>query len=477
MKSLRTVILLAFACACTRVAPVGEMGRPAPVFPDYADVTVPVNVAPLNFNVSDSSATAFAAILRSGSQSVTVKGRGDLISIPSSDWKSLTATLSGIDVTVCALVGGRWLSYEPFRINVSEDRIDPYIAYRLIPPGYETWGEMGIYQRCLETYDQSTVIDNSRTGTNCMNCHSFADRSPETFLFHMRASNGGTYLVKDGKVEKLNMKTVYPRWSPSGEFVAFSVNDIAQFFHSTDPNVIEVYDNESDVVVYDVVNHSLLSSPLTSDPGRFETFPAFSPDGRTLYFCSSPAVQMPQDYLRAQYSIMSVAFNPEDRSFGEELHTVYDAAGVSSASCPRLSPDGRFLLFTRLTYGQFPIWHKEADLYLIDLQSYDRGARPLAEFNSGDAESYHGWSSSGRWVVFSSRRDDGLYTKPDIGHIDADGEASKPFLLPQRNPREFYDNLMFSFNLPDFITGKVEFPSKELVRCATEEKGTDVSKK
>lgn len=470
MKLLRSLILLALVCACSRVAPVGEIPSPAPVFPDYREVTVPVNIAPLNFNICDSTASDFAAVFKAGETSITVKGRTGAIEIKPADWKTLAESAEGqISVTACVKTGGAWLSYEPFNIYVSEDRIDPYIAYRLIPPGYESWGEMGIYQRCLENFEQTPIIENSKTDYNCMNCHSFSDCNPETFLFHMRAIHGGTYLVQDGQVEKLDIKTVYPRWNSDGTCVAFSVNEISQFFHSADPNRIEVYDTESDVVVYDVKNRRIVSSPLTADPDRLETFPAFSPDGRTLYFCSSPNVQMPEEYLDAHYSLMAVGFNPADMSFGDGLQVIYDAGDGSSASCPRLSPDGRFLLFTRLDYGSFPIWHKEADLCLIDLQSEDRSARSLAEWNSPDVESYHGWSSSGRWVVFSSRRDDGLYTKPYIGHIDADGNASKPFLLPQKNPQEYYDRLMFSFNLPDFISGKVNFPESELVRCANKQ--------
>ena len=114
---------------------------------------------------------------------------------------------------------------------------------------------------------------------------------------------------------------------------------------------------------------------------------------------------------------------------------------------------GRYLAFTKHGYGNFSIWHKDADLWVIDLSN---GAlHSLTTANSDDVDSYHSWSGNSRWLVFSSRRDDGLYTRPYITHIDENGNESKPFMLPQRNPRRFYKDLMVSYNLPEFMEGPV----------------------
>ena len=71
---------------------------------------------------------------------------------------------------------------------------------------------------------------------------------------------------------------------------------------------------------------------------------------------------------------------------------------------------------------------------------------------SPDTESFHNWSSNSRWLVFSSRRDDGQFTRLYFSHIDGDGNASKAFMLPQKNPAEYYGTLFMSYNVPDFIT-------------------------
>jgi hypothetical protein len=354
------------------------------------------------------------------------------------------------------------------------------VAYRLIEPGYETWNRLGIYQRCLEDFTQTPVMTNEDTDRNCMNCHSFCNRDPQKMMFHMRARNGGTFTWDGSIIEKLNTKTpqtlsalVYPRWHPSGKYIGFSVNDIAQFFHSTNPNRIEVYDSVSDVVVYDVENHQISTSPLLTDTTRFETMPAWSPDGKTLYFCSSAQPKMPQGYQDVRYSIRSIAFDPESFSFGDRLETVYDAmASGKDATFPRVSPDGRFLLFAETAYGCFAIWHKDADLRMIDLQ--DGTLHRLDEINGPDADSYHCWSSNSRWIIWASRRLDGLYSRLFIAHIDADGTPSKPFLLPQKDPG-FNELLLKSFNVPEFITGPVTFDPKEMAHIAKTDPGIDVS--
>ena len=104
-------------------------------------------------------------------------------------------------------------------------------------------------------------------------------------MFHMRAANGGTYIVQDKKISKLNTKTngtisnmTYPFWHPSGRYITTSVNDIKQFFHSVKEKKMEVFDLESDVVVYDVKNKEILSKASLITKDAFETFPAFSPD-------------------------------------------------------------------------------------------------------------------------------------------------------------------------------------------------------
>jgi hypothetical protein len=199
----------------------------------------------------------------------------------------------------------------------------------------------------------------------------------------------------------------------------------------------------------------------------------FSPDGKTLYFCSADSVPMPNDYRDVKYSLCAIAFDTETRTFGDIVDTLYNArTNNKSVSFPRISPDGKHLMFTLSDYGNFSIWHKEADLYMVSLNN--DSIFPLSTLNSNDVESYHSWSSNSRWVVFSSRRDNGLYTQPFIAYIDSCGNAHKPFLLPQEETG-YYDSLMKSFNIPEFTTGNVRTTPYELSTIAKRERGVDVS--
>lgn len=468
-----SILLSLTACSKGRVEQAPIAGLP-PIVPDYTEVTVPPAIAPLNFSCpGDEPCRVFA-------NGEKVRTRNGAVLFRPRQWKKLL-TAGTISIQVQVKRDGQWLSYDPFNIYVSGDEMDPFVSYRLIPPGYQGWQQMGIYQRELSSYRQRTIMENTLTGGDCMNCHTPSWGDPSKFVFHVRAAFGGTILANGEILEKLNTKTdstisalVYPAWHPEEDLVAFSVNKTLQVFHAGGPNRIEVYDEASDVVVYDTGRHEVLWSPLTKSDGYFETFPYFSPDGKWLYFCSAEAqAPMPDKYNQARYAIKRIAFDASARSFGDALETVFDAPAMGkSASFPRVSPDGRFLCFTLHEYGNFSIWHHDSDLWLIDLSTGE--AAPITEMNSDAVDSFHTWSSNSRWMVFSSRRDDGLYTKLYFSHIDENGKATKPFLLPQRKPVEYYKKLMFSYNLPQFMTGKVKISKRRLLNVIRNSGGTDI---
>ncbi len=476
-------VSLFFLLTCSKSIEIVKTNNELPrIFPDYIGVTIPPNIAPLNFRLIEDTSKNQAAIFEANSIKFEVRAKNGQFQIPELRWKELLK--ASIDnefvVTVCIQEGTGWTAYSSFKIKVAKETVDPFVVYRLIEPGYEIWNEMGIYQRELSTYSESTIMDNRMTDNNCMNCHSFPTQNPDKMLFHMRDKNAGTYLIDGDKIEKLNTKTdqtisalVYPSWHPSGRFVAFSTNTTNQNTHKNDPNRIEVYDSASDVVVYDTEKHEIVSSALLTSEGAFETFPTFSPDGKTLYFCSALARSIPREYADSKYSLCAISFDPDTRSFGAVVDTLYNAEieGNRSVSFPRVSPDGKYLLYTLSGYGTFSIWHKDADLYMLNLSTGEH--YPLTQANSTDTESYHSWSSNSRWIVFSSRRVDGLYTRPYFAYIDENGQAAKPFLLPQKNT-EFYQQFMKSYNIPEFITGKVKSQVRKIAVTAKEDPGTNV---
>ena len=466
MRKLFTIIALTVALAACTSAEKRTSDQLPPIFPDYAGVTVPVNIAPLNFDASV-EAERVEATISNGTEQISVKGK-EGVRIPARKWRALLAEAERLSVTVAVTADDVRTEYAPFEIEVSRDSIDYGICYRRIDPGYEYYSRMGIYYYDLSENEEHILIENMLMGSSCVNCHSFAKTNPSKMMFHIRGKNGGTLMHLNGDNQLLNTKTdatkvscVYPSWHPDGRYIAYSINDIKQTFHNDPSMILDVYDHWSDVVIYDTETGELNTYPILSDTARFETFPSFSADGRTLYFCSADPKQaalLPE----VRYELCSVAFDPATGEVGDQITTIWDGDGASLLF-PRASYDGRYVMVTRSAYGTFPIWHKDADLWLIDLATGE--PRALDELNSDNTESYHSWSSSSRWVVFSSRRIDGLHTRPFIAHVDDEGRFSKPFLLPNDRPRKWYDGLMQSYNIPEFISGPIEVSPSDILQA------------
>lgn len=463
MSRLGLFILFAFlVSSCSNsIELIGDIDYCPSIYPDYKDVSVPPNIAPLNFCVTDTASDVL--VISFGNEKLTVYGEDNCYNIDEDAWHDLLKHAVGqsLSLMLCKKTEDGYMSYKPFFIKVEDDKLDPVLTYRLIPPGYAIWNRMGIYQRNLESFDEWCIYDNKDAQGNCVNCHSFCQGNPDKMLFHLRKKLAGTYFVVDGKVKKFDAdmqsqlsNPVYPYWHPSGRYVAFSTNKTFQMFHSADPNRIEVGDDASDIVIYDLQNNKVITTSTIASDASFETFPSFSADGKSLYYCSAKAVdEVERHYKDVKYSLCRVDFDADNLTIGDKVDTLYSAPKEGrSATFPRVSPDGRWLIYTLSDYGNFSIWHHDADLYMVDLKT--GVTRDLSEVNSPDVESYHSWSSNSRWVVFSSRRDDGLYTRPYIFHVDADGNATKPFMLPQKNPKDYYTMLDVSYNIPEFTLGK-----------------------
>jgi hypothetical protein len=464
------VCMLLTACSQQLPSEFAKSDQLPKIYPDYVEVTVPVNIAPLTFEMDDQS-EEMAVRYSFGEEEIICRGEKSQPDID--DWKQLTAAAKGkaIKVETYACKDGQWTSFKPFNIHVSPDSIDAYISYRLIFPSYVSYEELTINQRCLENYDENVIYDNmlctEGSKGQCINCHNYQQYDPNRMQFHARQNHGGTVVAYDGKVRKINMGNdsilsagVYPTWHPELPLIVYSTNLTRQNFHINDPNKIEVYDNASDMIAYDVVKNEVTN--IENDPNEFEVFPFWAPDGKMLYYCSAhfeypDSVTNKDMFLLSHsnkvfYNIYRKTFDPATMAFGpRELVFAADSLG-KSATLPRISPDGRYLMFALAEYGVFHIWHHDADLWMIDLKTGE--VRPAQELNSPDTESYHSWSSNGKWVVFSSRRDDGVYTRPFIAHIDENGKGTKPFELPCADP-DFHRQFMKSYNIPEFMRGPV----------------------
>ena len=454
---------------------ISELGRVPVIEPDYSGVTIPQNIAPMNFIILEDGEFFKITAKSSNGTKLVFKSSGGIVRFPLKSWKKLLADSGGgkIEIEVFSEnKGGKVIKYDPLFMNVAREPVDPYLCYRLLYPGYESWGEMKIVQRSTEDFKESSLVENQLLKDNCVNCHSFVKNNPGRFLLHVRGSMGGTYFVDGKKVTKTILRTqnmsanaVYPSWHPAGRYVVFSSNMIVQSIHMRPEKNIELYDLFSSLVIYDTEKNEMMAFGENDTVKFMETFPNWSPDGVYLYYCRTNQVENGFDFRKVKYDLVRKSFDPVSGISGK-TEIVFNAHAINkSVSFPSISPDGKYLVFTLHDYGTFSIWHKEADLYLLNLKN---GKVEKMTLNSDEAESYHSWSSNGNWLVFSSKRGDGLTARPYFAYFGSPDNVGKPFVLPQKDPA-IYKRMDKTFNRPEFVTGKINIGPRDFARASKKE--------
>jgi hypothetical protein len=428
------------------------------IFPDYTQIVIPPNIAPLNFLIKEEHGTKYYIKIYSKSgKAIEISSNKPYVNIPAKKWSKLLKNSRDENLYIDVYIRnskGTWNKYKTITNKIANEEIDGYLVYRLINPGYRLWENMGIYIRNIQNYDEKPVIVNSMANKNCMNCHSFCKNNPDKALFHIRGNLGGTIVIKDGVIKKLNTETaytmsagVYPAWHPDGNLVAFSVNKISQEFYSAGPSSIKVFDNASDLVVYNIESGVITTSPKISKK-EFENMPTWSPDGKYLYYCSALQPEPNHAIDSVKYSLLRISYDAGHNEWGE-IDTVLSSEKTGlSISWPRISPDGRFLMFCMSDYGYFTIHNPGSDIYLLDLNNSEYKSLSI---NSDHVESYHSWSSNGRWFVFSSKKLDGLCSMPYFSYFDKNGNVHKSFIMPQKDP-VFYESFLKNYNIPELVT-------------------------
>lgn len=444
--------------------PFTPVPRPPRLRPDYADIVIPPNLAPLNFIVEEPG-QAFAVRIRGRrGTAIEITRRTASIRIPLRPWRALLATNADgplyFDVFARA-ADGTWQCFSPVTNRVAREPCESTLVYRLLQPIYNFYSEIGIYQRDLESFRQTPVLENRDLGHGCLNCHTTLNRDPETFVLHIRGQPGPQpmILARSNTVTRVNYTGGYLAWHPSGELLAFSRNKLSLFFHMLG-ETRDVFDAESNLAVYWLRSNVVVQPPPIARPDRQETWPAWAPDGRHLYFCAAPKLRL-ERFRQVRYDLLRVSFDVERNAWGEPETLVSAGETGLSAAQPRVSPDGRWLLYTLCRYSHFPIYQPGSDLYVLDLHT--RASRRL-EINSDQADSWHCWSGNSHWVVFSSKRGNGVFARPHFTYVDERGTFHKPFVLPQEDPA-FYDACLQTFNLPEFVAGPVRISPARLARA------------
>jgi hypothetical protein len=468
-------IFFLVSCNTDNFENISELDREPVIEPDYSGITIPANIAPLNFIILENGEYFKISATNSNGRQISVRSSDGIVRFPQKLWRKFLSESQGgkIEIEIFSEDKGQKVKkYQPFFMNVVKDLIDPYICYRLLYPGYESWSEIKIVQRSTGDFRESSIFENQLLEDNCVNCHSFEQNNPNRFLLHVRGSKAGTYFVDGKKATRRELRTknmyanaVYPSWHPSGRYVAFSSNKIIQAIHMRPEKNNEFYDILSSLVIYDIERNEIRMCGEADSVKYMDTFPCWSPRGDFIYYCRTKQVEAGFDFRMIKYDLVRKSFDQVSGLFGK-AEVVFNARAINkSASLPAISPDGQYLVFTLHDYGTFPVWHKEADLYFLDI---NKGKVDQMSLNSNETESYHSWSSNGKWIVFSSKRGDGLTARPYFVYFGSPDNVGKPFILPQKDPT-LYKWTEKTFNRPEFLTGKIKTGPRDFERASKKE--------
>ena len=481
---LGVAVIVGLRSSALDLGAAATVDRAPRIRPDYRDAVIPPNIAPLNFMVEEAGTDYRVRIRSVHGEVINVANRTARIAIPVTRWKQLLDANRGGKLFFEVYVrreDGHWVQFASIVNTIADVDIDNYLFYRLIKPIYVMGHDMEICQRDIRTFEESVVLGMQSSRVGCVNCHTFSAQHPDRMIVHCRGRGGNAYqtgmiVFWQGEVRKVDPRILaraagfdYGRlkassaahtvWHPNGRVVAYSANEVRQFYHSVG-DTRDVLDLASDLALYHADLNTVTTTADISRSDRWETFPTWSPDGRYLYFCSTDPLPA-ERYEEIRYDLMRISYDPDSGHFGDLEPVLLTKHTGLSITQPRISPDGRWLLFCMSDYSCFPAFRASSDLYLLDLQT-GRYRRPA--INSPRSESWHCWSANGRWIAFTSKRRDGLFGRVYFSYVDEQGRAHKPVLLPQKDPT-FYDRFIKTYNVPELAPAPAPVKGRALAQA------------
>lgn len=505
LKFFTALFAVVLLCSCTEWSQKQVQLRDtfAPIIPDYADsIVIPANIAPLNFCFSDTFRAKKAIVRISAFDSLQnlcktydfkIKRIGGT-DMPLGKWRKLMAAANGGYLLARIFVETEQgaLQYKDLHWFVSPDKIDRYLLYRVSQYEEGQHGDVFSTQRDLESFKNryighNRLLDYDNPGQrSCMNCHDCLNNDSHNMVFHVRGVHKGTILMRGDTLMKIavpdnyNLRFTYPAWHPSGKIVAFSTNLPASVHYASSTHkIIYTLDTLGSIVLLDVENMRLFSCPELTDTAYDQVFPTWSPDGKRLYFCRSPrkdydVFPFPQ-YIDSSLSmrqnrteqiwddLMQMDFDPQTKVFSGLRCTYPFSQMQKSATMPKVSRNGRYLLLSLLKTSTFPLQNL-GDFYRLDLQADTLQPVEVDNLNTPGSEKGHSFSSDGNWMVFSSSRRTLAIPETYITHFNPEnGTFSKPFLVPQKKG-DFYRTNLQGFVFPMLSTTQVSYTPRQITR-------------
>ena len=402
------------------------------------------------------------------------------------------------------------LSRGSVTIQTSKDPVGAPIFYRDVPlmPA-ET--ESGI----IKPLDQAKMpligwrlrnIGESRsrlllTGMyTCANCHSFSldgttmgmdldgprnDKGMYTLMPVRKEITVGTQDVIEwksaaGKLKGETRVGFMSQVSPDGRYVVTMIfgtdpsrkGSLNNFYTANfkDYRFLQVfYPTRGILAWYSKATGELRPLPGADDPHYVHTNAVWSPDGKFLVFARAEAgdAYLPgarnaekandPEERQIRYDLFRIPF---DNGKGGQPERIIGASrnGMSN-SFPKVSPDGRWIVFVQCRNGQ--LMRPDSQLYIVPAAG---GEARLLKANTPLMNSWHSFSPNGRWLVFSSKSR-GPYTKMFLTHLDEEGNSSPAVLIEDATAANRAVNIPEFVNIPPDGLQKIDVPATDFYRA------------
>jgi tetratricopeptide (TPR) repeat protein len=332
----------------------------------------------------------------------------------------------------------------------------------------------------------------------CANCHSFS-RDGRTLGVDVDGpqNDKGLYALVDVKPQTTIRSEDVIQWrsfrgklggqlrvafmsqvSPDGRYVVTMINDpgakddvqgryyVANF---KDYRFLQVfYPTRGILAWYSREKGRLEPLPGADDPRYVQACAMWSPDGKYLVFVRAEAKDpYPEGVPMARY-----ANDPNETQIKYDLYRIpfnggrggkaEPVAGASrngmSNSFPKVSPDGRFIVFVQAKNGL--LMRPDSQLYIVPAKG---GAARRMRCNTPLMNSWHSFSPNGRWMVFSSKGRS-PYTQMYLTHIDEDGNDTPAILIEDATAANRAVNIPEFVNVPPDGLLKIDSPATEFYR-------------
>ncbi|MFZ5564235.1 MAG: TolB family protein [Thermodesulfobacteriota bacterium] len=309
----------------------------------------------------------------------------------------------------------------------------------------------------------------------CASCHAFsADGRWISMEYNLGNDGGAQFIapVNDNVVVKKEdffswsdfprsgvlppTRGLFGRMSPSGRFAAASVNEISFATVMDDLDFCQLFFPTYGVIgIYDRQTRKIRLLPGVDDYALVQANPVWSPDEKEIVFCRAKtrnevhkdlskvttiaekrSIHELNSLYPMRFDLYRVPFN--SGSGGEAVPLEGASDNGASNYFARYSPDGRWIVFTKSPYGI--MLQPDSELWIVPAAG---GAARKMNCNRGNFNSWHSWSSNGRWLLFSSKANT-PYTEVFLTHVDHNGNDTPPVVLSRFNEPGF------AANVPEF---------------------------